>query len=179
MNTHRIAVGVVMQSVSRTLLLLAFLTTLVLSIAPTVQARTCSNATGAGDWGCTVTGLLILPTGQVPIGQVGNFTLDAEGNVVGRQTRSLGGAIGHETILGKAQTNPDCTGTATLQIFDESGALARTATLDFIFVDSGSEARYIVTSTAYYPMGQAYRRSRPLRPGEWPMERAIRNSTSF
>jgi hypothetical protein len=94
-----------------------------------------------------VTGTLILPSGPVSLAQVGNFTLDTAGNVVGRQTRSLGGAIGHETITGKAQTNPDCTGTATLQVFDESGALARTVTLDDVFVDNGREARYIVTST--------------------------------
>lgn len=135
-----------MKRVSRTLLLLAFFTTLVLAMAPSAQARNCSNATGVGHWGFTLTGVLILPTGPVPIAQVGSFTLDSEGNVVGRQTRSLGGAIGHETLLGKAQTNPDCTGTAALQVFDEAGALARTATLDFIFVDSGREARYIVTS---------------------------------
>jgi hypothetical protein len=127
---------------------LAFLGTFTMSLPPTVLARTCSNATGAGRWEFTVTGTIILPTGAaVPVAQVGSYTADKAGNIIGSQTRILGGNVAEETFTATASTNPDCTGKATVYVYDkQSGTLVRTSTLDVVFVDEGREARAIVTA---------------------------------
>jgi len=134
------------RNIMRIVLLFTLVATLILSVVPIAQARTCSNATGAGKWGFTVTGTIITPNGPVSVVQVGRFTLDRAGNVVGSQARSLGGGIARETFKGTTTTNPDCTGSGTIQVFDESGSLVRTSGLDFVLVDNAREARYIVTS---------------------------------
>ena len=78
--------------------------TLVVSMVPTVQARTCSNATAAGTWGFTTTGTFLFPSPSgpvlVPIVNVGIFTADEAGNFVGSQTRNVAGAVADETIKG-------------------------------------------------------------------------------
>jgi len=140
-------------------LVLAFLGMFALSLPPTVLARTCSNATGAGRWEFTVTGTIILPTGAaVPVAQVGSYTADKAGNIIGTQTRSLGGNVAEETFTATASTNPDCTGKATVYVYDkQSGNLVRTSTLDVVFVDDGREARATARSSrrSSYPMVQA------------------------
>ncbi|MBZ5658448.1 MAG: hypothetical protein LAO56_24610 [Acidobacteriia bacterium] len=137
-----------MNRTTRILLMSFFIATLAASLVPEVQARTCSNATGAGKWAFTVTGTIVLPSGAaVPVAQVGSYTQDRAGNIVGTQTRSLGGSVGDETFTSTVSTNPDCTAKATLYAYDKlSGALVRTSTLDVVFVDDGREARSIVTS---------------------------------
>jgi len=119
-----------------------------LALTPNLHAASCSNATGAGRWEFTVTGLVILPTGTaVPVAQVGSYTADKAGNTAGSQTRSLGGSIAEETLTATTSTNPDCTGKATVYVYDkQSGALVRTSTLDYVFIDGGREIRAIVTS---------------------------------
>lgn len=121
---------------------------LLLSIAPNLHASQCSSATGAGHWEFTVTGMVILPTGAaVPVAQVGSYTADKAGNVAGSQTRSLGGNVAEETLTGTTSTNPDCTGKATVYVYDkQSGALVRTSTLDYVFVEDGRQIRGIITS---------------------------------
>jgi hypothetical protein len=115
---------------------------------PLAHAHSCSNTTGAGTWAFTVTGTVVLPTGVVvPVAQVGSFKQDSSGDLIGSQTRSLGGGVAQETFTGTTSTNPDCTGQVTVYVYDkQSGALVRTSTLDFILVDDGKEARAIVTS---------------------------------
>jgi hypothetical protein len=55
--------------------------------------------------------------------------------------------VGNETFAGSASVNPDCTGTATLAVYDEtSGALVRTTSVSFILDDDGNHARSIVAS---------------------------------
>ena len=133
MNTRRIVIG---------------LGVLLLSLTPWLHASQCSSATGAGRWEFTVTGMVILPTGlAVPVAQVGSYTADKARNVAGVQTRSLGGNVAEETFTGTTSTNPDCTGKATVYVYDkQSGALVRTSTLDYVFVEDGRQIRAIITS---------------------------------
>ena len=70
------------------------LATLMLGLAAGASAqvpRTCSLAGVAGEWGPTLTGTVILPTGPVPFAAVERLTIDAAGNVSGTQTGSAGG----------------------------------------------------------------------------------------
>ena len=140
---------VVMKSIARILIAALFVVKFAAGLAFADPAHHCSNATGAGRWGFTVTGTILLPTGAaVPVVQVGRFTQDHEGNVVGTQTRSLGGSVGEETFTGTISTNSDCTGKATVNFHDKaSGDLVRTSTLDFVMDEDGRASRAIVTST--------------------------------
>src|SRR6266568_30395 len=145
------------RNIPRTLLFV-FVATLFVSMAATVQAKgkdpQCTGAGVAGEYGYTYTGTIFLPTGAaVPAASVGRFTLDAAGNFVGSQSRSVGGGIGHETITGTLTVNPDCTGPGTFKIFNESGVLVRTATQDFAYVDNEREIRGIFTSLVLQPSG--------------------------
>ncbi len=115
------------------------------AMAPAQDGGACSNARVAGIWGYTYTGTLILPSGAVPVASVGRFTLDTSGNFTGTQASSLGGDIGHDTLKGSADVKSDCTGTLTLDIFDQSGNLLRTATLAFVVVDNAKEIQGIFT----------------------------------
>src|SRR5260370_39203634 len=76
-----------------------------------VQAQQCSLAGVAGKWGYTYTGSIILPTGRVPVAAVGRFTLDADGNLSGTQTRSNGGVSAQGTISAKVTMKANCTET--------------------------------------------------------------------
>ena len=144
------------RNIPRTLLFV-FVATLVVNMAARVakgKDPQCTSAGVAGQYGYTYTGTVILPTGAaIPVAAVGRFTLDAAGNFVGSQTRSTGGGIGHETLTATVTTNPDCTGTGAFKVFNESGVLVRTATLDFVYVDSEREIRSIFTSLVLQPSG--------------------------
>src|ERR1700719_2907042 len=82
-----------------------------LSAVPSAHAQPCSLAGTAGRWGYTYTGTIVLPTGGLPVAAVGRFTLEADGNLSGTQTRSNGGVTAQETISAKVTVNADCTGT--------------------------------------------------------------------
>jgi hypothetical protein len=123
--------------------------TLLLGLAAAAQAQgdgTCSSAGLASRWGYTFTGAVILPTGVVPAGSVGRFTVDAAGNLSGTQTSSLGGSVGEDTLTGTVAVNSDCTGTATVRIYSQSGDLLRAAVLALVFVDNSREFRAIFKS---------------------------------
>lgn len=119
--------------------------TAALSTAPSVQAGQCSSAGVAGRWGYTYTGTIVLSTGGVPVAAVGQFTLDADGNLSGSQTRSNGGVSKQETITAKVTVNADCTGTGNFNVYD-SGQLVRSAVLDLVFDDDSRELRAIFES---------------------------------
>lgn len=119
---------------------------LYMTLVPAAQADdTCSTAKAAGDWGGTLTGTLILPTGPVPGAAVGRLTADREGNISGTEERNVGGDFGNETLTGIWAVNSDCTGTFTANIY-ESGKLIRTSVLSIVFVDNMREARLIQQS---------------------------------
>src|SRR5713226_1363480 len=114
-----------------------------------LHAATCSNAAAAGKWGFTTNGTVI---GVGPVGAVGRFTQDAAGNLVGIQTRSLNGGVADETLTGNVTVHPDCTATATINVF-ESGTLVRITTLDVVYVNNVRDADAIFTSLTLQPSG--------------------------
>lgn len=109
------------------------------------QNVTCSLATVAGNYGFTINGSLILPTGPVPIAAIGRAAVDAEGNVSGTEARNVGGTFANETLTGTVAVNGDCTGTETLQFF-ESGQLVRSIVLSFVADDNSNEVRFVQQS---------------------------------
>lgn len=133
-----------------------FLATLLLSLAAVASARDdrgCSAARVAGQWGYTITGTLILPTGPVPFAVVGKLTADAEGNSSAMQTTVVGGNVSEETLKATFTVNSDCTGTQTVSVYDQSGNLVRTATLALVLDDNAREVRGIFTSLVLQPSG--------------------------
>ena len=114
-------------------------------ITPTAQAAQCSPGSSAGNFGFTLTGLVILPTGPVPIAAVGRATLDSAGNASGAESRSVGGGFADETFNGTFTVNADCTGTATLKFY-ESGQLVRTSVLLLVFDNNSREIRMVQKS---------------------------------
>lgn len=131
----------------RTTFGIIFIATLI-SLTPAAQAhnRSCSQAGVAGDWGYTYTGTIVLPTGAIPAAAVGSFSLDAQGNISGTQTRSVAGSTAEETIKGTGTVNHDCTATYKVDVYDGAGNLLRTAVLAGVFVDKERELRAIFAS---------------------------------
>ncbi len=109
---------------------------------PSLHAA-CTSATAAGTFGFTTTGTLILPSGPVPVGAVGLITFDLNGNAAGSQDRSLGGAFAHETLTGTLTVNRDCTISLLANVFDSSGTLVRTSTIDGVLDNNGKQIRGI------------------------------------
>ena len=116
-----------------------------LLIVPAANARSCSLASSAGNYGFTLTAVVILSTGPVPIAAAGRITLDAKGNVSGTESRSVGGGFADETFTGSYAVNPDCTGTATVNFY-ESGQLVRTSVLSIVFDNNEREIRMVQKS---------------------------------
>jgi len=128
-----------------TILAAVFSLTVGLGAVPSAQAGQCSLAGAAGKWGYTYTGAIILPTGAVPVAAVGRFTLDADGNLSGTQTRSNGGASAEETLTAEVTVNADCTGTGAFNVY-QSGQLVRSAVLALVFDDDSRQLRAIFES---------------------------------
>jgi len=91
----------------------------------------CSTASVAGRFGFTTTGSI---PAVGPVAATGIFAQDASGNITGAQTRSLNGSVADETFTGTATVNSDCTGTDTVQVFQD-GSLVRTTTLHVVPCD--------------------------------------------
>jgi len=121
------------------------LVALFLSTAASAQlgaAGRCSAGAIAGKWSFTSEGFVV---GIGPVAAVARFTIDASGNISGGQTRSLNGDVAEETFTGTLPINADCTGEATVQVFQD-GNLVRTTTLHIVFDDNERSARGIFTS---------------------------------
>ena len=114
-------------------------------ITPISQAGQCSFGSSAGNFGFTLTGVVILPTGPVPIAAVGRANLDAAGNVSGTESRSVGGGFADETFTGTYAVNADCIGTTTINFY-ESGQLVRTSVLSLVFDNNSREIRMVQKS---------------------------------
>ncbi len=114
-------------------------------ITPAAQAQGCTMSGAAGKYGFTLTGVVILSTGPVPLAAVGRATLDPAGNASGTESRSVGGGFANETFAGTYAVNPDCTGTATINFY-ESGQLVRTSVLSLVFDDNEREIRMVQKS---------------------------------
>jgi hypothetical protein len=133
-------------NIARSTLVILSLVVLLAGIAPTAQASTCTPASVAGNWGYTYTGMLLLPSGPVPAAAVGRYTAEADGSISGTQTRTVAGATAQEVIKGSTTVKPDCTGTATIGVYDQSGNLLRSAVLAAVYVNNGKQVRDIFES---------------------------------
>jgi len=125
--------------------LLAMATLLVLTITPNLYAAHCSTAASAGKWTYSYTGAILTPNGQVPVASVGHFTADAVGNLVGSQSRSVGGDSGVEDFSGTFSVNRDCSATSTVNVL-VNGQVQRTAVLALVFDNNQRHARGIFQS---------------------------------
>jgi hypothetical protein len=125
-------------------LTLATLTLILLSLTSSLHA-TCSTATASGQWGFTLTGVVLLPSGPVPVAAVLHGTADINGNVAGIEARSLGGDYADETFTGSWTVNSDCVGTATV-LFKENGQLVRTSVVTIVFDDNSKHLRMVQKS---------------------------------
>lgn len=140
------------STIARTTLVTTFFAIFYLSVAPAMRAQdegSCSNASVAGKWGYTYTGTVVLQTGGVPVAAVGQFTLDADGNLSGTQTRSNGGVSAQEAITAKVTVNADCTGNGSFNVYQSQNGelvLVRTAMLAIVFDDDSRELRAIFES---------------------------------
>jgi hypothetical protein len=112
---------------------------------PVAEADHCTQASAAGNYGFTLTGWLLLPTGAIPAAAVGRANVDAKGNVTGAEARSVAGGYADETFSGSLSINSDCTGSMTLNFF-EAGQPVRTSVLSIVFVDNLQELRMVQKS---------------------------------
>jgi len=131
-----------MEEIMKPVRVFAVIGVFLLLAGPSLHAA-CTSATAAGTFGFTTTGTLILPSGPVPVGAVGLITFDLNGNAAGSQDRSLGGAFAHETLTGTLTVNRDCTISLLANVFDSSGTLVRTSTIDGVLVNNGKQIRGI------------------------------------
>ena len=129
----------------RSRLSIAALALALLPLAPSLHAA-CTTATMLGNWGFTANGVLILPTGAVPVGAVGTARFDLGGNISGSQERSLGGGVQHETFSGNFSITHDCALAITTNVYDDSGTLQRTTTLKGVVINCGKGVRMIYES---------------------------------
>lgn len=113
--------------------------------AEPARAARCSTAASAGKYGFTLTGTLILPSGPAPFAAVGRATVDTAGKVTGTEARNVGGEYADETLSGSLTVNSDCTGTMTLNFY-ENGQLVRTSVLSTVTDDNGRELRMVQKS---------------------------------
>ncbi|SRR6266568_649241 len=107
-------------------------------------AAQCTAAGLTGNWGYTYNGTVYVPDATA-VAAVGHFTLHLNGNVSGTQTHALGGQPEVENISGVATVNPDCTGTATINV-SLNGQLIRTAVLNIVYDENEKHARMIFVS---------------------------------
>jgi hypothetical protein len=125
-------------------------TVLVLAVAAVGWAdggRRCSNARVAGDWGYTKTGTLFLPTGAaVPFATMGKLVFDADGTLSGVNNGSVNGTVSNDVLRGTFEINADCTGMATVEVYDQAGTLLRTIGMALVVDDNSTELRGLVTS---------------------------------
>jgi hypothetical protein len=134
----------------------------------------CSNARVAGDWGYTKTGTLFLPTGAaVPFATTGKLVLEEDGTLSGVNAGSVNGMVSNDLLKGTFQINADCTGAATVEVYDQSGALLRTIGMALVVDDDIRELRGLVTSLVL-PNGASLRSvitaqaKRMFRGENWP-----------
>ena len=121
-----------------------------INLLPVVHADSptgCSTETAAGNWGITLSGTLILPTGPVPAAGIARGSFDSQGNITpgATEARNVGGGFADETLTGSWTVHPDCTGTLTIHAY-ESGVLVRTSVLSIVFVDNLNEVLMVQES---------------------------------
>ena len=130
-------------------LAVAAITVLALGIAPLASAdnKGCTNETLKGTFVHTASGFETAPPAIAgPLVGVGTDTFDGKGGMTTTATLSINGNIVPVSIAGTYTVNPDCTGTATIGVYDQSGNLLRTGVLAGVYVNNGKEVRDIFES---------------------------------
>ena len=110
------------------------------------RAFGCSSADLEGEWGTTMTGMIMTPAGAVTFGAANKAAYDSAGNFGGTQIRSINGTTSTAKFAGEYMVNPDCTGIKIGRTYDLSGKLLNTAYQDFVLVDNANEIFEIFTS---------------------------------
>jgi hypothetical protein len=105
------------------------------------HAHECTVSNVAGAYGYTSSGLIVNPA-VGPFTAVGHTTLTESGTFSGAQTTSIAGNVVEETIQGTFTVNPDCTGSATVQVYHGS-TLARTSMINLVWDNHQHEFRAI------------------------------------
>jgi hypothetical protein len=119
---------------------------LIVGMAAVAAAQPGQRCHAAGEWAYTKTGTLLLSSGPVPYAAVGKFSFDVHGTLSGSQHSSTGGAVAMNVLAGSVDLQADCSGTATVEVYDESGTvLLRTAVMALVTDDNTREVRGIVT----------------------------------
>lgn len=109
-------------------------------------SRPCSTVRAAGVWGYTKTGTLFAPTGATPFATMGILTLQKDGTLTGINSGSVGGKFSQDVLKGTFEVNPDCTGTTTVGVYDQSGVLLRTIVMTLVLDEDATHLRGLVTS---------------------------------
>ena len=125
------------------------LAVLSLGLAATASANdhhACSIARVAGTWGYSLQGTFFPPnpaggTLTVLVAFVGTYTVEANGDLSGTQTSNANGTVSLDVLKGTLTVNPDCTGTQTVEIYNQSGNLLRSAVWAVVFMDDARESR--------------------------------------
>jgi hypothetical protein len=115
------------------------------AVAPAAHADGCTMRNAAGQYGFTLTGVLITPNGAIPAAAVGHATVDFTGRISGTEARNVGGVYADETLSGTLTVNSDCTGSMTLNVY-QAGQLVRTSVLSIVFVNNQQELRMVQKS---------------------------------
>lgn len=124
----------------------AVLFTLSFGLAATATAQGhhgCSVARVAGDWGYSLQGTFFPPTAPTGllVAFVGTFNVDDDGILQGTQISNVNGIANQDVLKGTVTVNPDCTGMQTVEIYNSSGTLLRTAVWALVYVDGEREVR--------------------------------------
>ena len=134
------------STLTRTSMVVIALAVLMASFAPAAYAAKCSTATVAGDWGFTLTGTILTPSGGVPAAAIATSAFDKNGIITNAtEARNVGGGYADETITGYWTVNSDCTGTLYVNAY-ESGLLVRISVVSMTFDDDSAECRGVQKS---------------------------------
>jgi len=108
-----------------------------------IQLEQCSNETLKGAYAFAESGSAYGPGGEVgDVAAYGRIVFDGRGNDTETSQASFNGFQNADTQTGTYSTNPDCTGSA-VSTHHPSGTVD---TVDFVMVEGGTEAKFIVTS---------------------------------
>jgi hypothetical protein len=125
---------------ARTLFGIFFLAAFV-SLAPAAKAHGCTMSDVAGEYGYTSSGTIVTPAVGA-FTAVGHVKFTVTGTFSGAQTTSIAGNFFDETVSGSYSVNPDCTGTAIVNVYHGT-TLARTTNLNLVWDGNQYEIRAI------------------------------------
>ena len=111
----------------------------------------CTNHSLRGAYGFATDGQAFGASGEfAEIAAAGRIVFDGHGNLAGRETESLNGAVTEPTFSGTYSVQPDCTGTTTIHS-------DLTTNLRFMLVEGGQEVNVIDTDPGVVAAGQITR----------------------